>query len=95
MEIVLRPLVTEKVTKMNEKGTYGFVVAKKANKIQIKLYVEKTYGVNVQSVRTLIVAGKAKSRNSKSKVLTGSTSAYKKAFVTVATGEVIDFYSGL
>ena len=95
MEIVLRPLVTEKVTKMNEKGTYGFVVAKKANKIQIKLYVEKTYGVNVQSVRTLIVAGKVKSRNSKSKVLVGSTSAYKKAFVTVASGEVIDFYSGL
>lgn len=95
MEIVVRPLVTEKITKQNEKGTYGFVVAKKANKIQIKLYVEKTYGVSVQSVRTLIVAGKAKSRNSKSKVLTGSTSSYKKAFVTVAPGEIIDFYSGL
>ena len=95
MDIVIKPLVTEKVTKQNEKGTYGFIVAKKANKIQIKNYVEKTYGVNVSSVRTLIASGKVKSRNTKSKVLVGATSSYKKAYVTVADGEVIDFYSGI
>lgn len=95
MDIIVKPLVTEKVTGQNEKGTYGFVVAKKANKIQIKTHIEKTYGVNVQSVRTLIVMGKVRSRNTKSKVMVGSTSSYKKAYVTVASGEVIDFYSGL
>jgi large subunit ribosomal protein L23 len=95
MDIIIRPLVTEKVTAKNEKGTYGFIVAKKANKIQVKNIIEKTYGVNVVSVRTLIAPGKAKSRNTKSKVLVGSTSPYKKAYVTVAQGEVIDFYSGI
>ncbi|TAH26117.1 MAG: 50S ribosomal protein L23 [Cytophagales bacterium] len=95
MDIVIKPLVTEKVTAQNEKGTYGFIVAKKANKIQIKTYVEKTYGVNVQSVRTLIASGKVKSRNTKSKVLVGNSGSYKKAYVTVATGEIIDFYSGI
>lgn len=93
--ILKKPLVTEKVTVLNEKGTYGFVVDKKANKVQIKEVVEKTYGVNVESVRTMIVGGKSKSRYTANQIITGKTSSYKKAIVTLAKGEIIDFYSGI
>lgn len=93
--ILKKPLVTEKVTVLNEKGTYGFVVDKKANKVQIKDVVEKTYGVNVESVRTMIVGGKSKSRYTANQIITGKTSSYKKAIVTLAKGEIIDFYSGI
>ncbi len=95
MSILIKPLVTEKISALNEKGTYGFVVDKSANKVQIKHAIEKAYGVNVESVRTLVAAGKKKSRNTKTRVVIGRTSTYKKAIVQVAAGEVIDFYSGL
>jgi large subunit ribosomal protein L23 len=95
MNVLIKPLVTEKISALNEKGKYGFVVEKSANKVQIKNAIEKTYGVNVKSVQTLIANGKAKSKNTKSKVLTGRTPCYKKAIITVAQGEVIDFYSGI
>jgi len=93
--ILKKPLVTEKVAALNEVGTYGFVVDKTANKIQIREVIEKTYGVNVQSVRTMIVAGKFKSRYTANQIINGRTSSYKKAIVTLAKGEVIDFYSGI
>jgi large subunit ribosomal protein L23 len=93
--ILKKPLVTEKVTALNEEGIYGFVVDKSANKIQIKDVIEKTYGVNVESVRTMIVGGKTKSRYTANQIITGKTSSYKKAIVTLAKGEIIDFYSGI
>jgi len=95
MSVLLKPLVTEKVSAMNEHGMYGFIVDKKANKIQIKEAVEKTYGVNVESVNTMIHAGKSKSRYTKSGVISGKMPTYKKAIVKVAEGELIDFYSGI
>jgi large subunit ribosomal protein L23 len=93
MEILKRPLLTEKVAAMNEKGVYGFVVDVKANKIQIKKAVEQMYGVNVDNVRTMIVAGKRKVRFTKSGVAQGRKPKYKKAIVQLAEGEIIDFYS--
>lgn len=95
MDILIKPLVTEKVTALNEKGKYGFVVNKKANKIQIKNAVEKMYNVNVEEVNTLIYPRKSKTKFTKSGVLTGKTSSYKKAIIKVAEGEIIDFYSGI
>ena len=95
MSILKKPLVTEKISGLNEKGVYGFVVNLTANKVEIKNAVEKIYGVNVESVRTMRYAGKKKSRYTKSKVVTGRAPAFKKALVTVAEGEVIDFYSGI
>jgi large subunit ribosomal protein L23 len=74
---------------------YGFVVHKNANKIQIKQAVEKMYGVSVESVNTILYGGKAKSRFTKSGVITGKTKSYKKAIVTLAEGEMIDFYSNI
>jgi large subunit ribosomal protein L23 len=95
MSVLKKPLVTEKITALNEQGKYGFIVDKKSNKIEIKDAVEKMYGVNVKEVKTLVVAGKSKSRMTKSKAITGRTASYKKAIITLAKGEVIDFYSGL
>ncbi|MBX9852167.1 MAG: 50S ribosomal protein L23 [Cytophagaceae bacterium] len=93
--ILIQPLVTEKITALNEKGIYGFIVEKNANKIQIRLAVEKTYGVNVEEVKTMIVGGKTKTRYTANAIVSGKTSSYKKAIVTLADGEIIDFYSGI
>lgn len=95
MEILIKPLVTEKVSDLNEKGQYGFIVDRKANKVDIRKAVEKMYGVNVESVNTMRYTGKEKTRYTKTKIISGRTAAYKKAIVTVAEGEVIDFYSGI
>lgn len=95
MSVLIKPVVTEKVSALNEKGKYGFIVNDKANKIEIKNAVEKMYGVNVANVRTMRYQGKAKSKYTKSGVISGRTNHYKKAIVTVAEGEVIDFYSGI
>lgn len=93
MSVLIKPLVTEKVSALNEKGKYGFVVDRKANKVEIKKAVEKMYGVTVEDVNTMNYLGKKKSRYTKSRVISGRTPSYKKAIVTVADGEVIDFYS--
>lgn len=93
--ILKKPIVTEKVSAQNEKGVYGFVVDNKANKVEIKKAVEKMYGVTVVAVRTMRYAGKKKSRQTMSKVVTGRTPSFKKAFVKVKEGEIIDFYSGI
>ena len=95
MSVLKKPLITEKVSTLNESGKYGFIVDSDANKVQIKNEVEKMYGVTVESVNTMRYQGKEKSRYTKSKVVTGRTAGYKKAIVTVADGEVIDFYSGI
>ncbi len=95
MGVLIKPLITEKFSSMNEHGKYGFIVNKDANKVEIKLEVEKMYGVTVESVNTLIQPGKSKSRYTKSRIIEGSTPAYKKAVVKVADGDIIDFYSGI
>ena len=96
MEVLVKPLITEKMTDLAEKrGQYGFVVNRKANKLEVKKAVEDMYGVTVQSVNTMIIPGKKRSRNTKTKFIIGRTSAVKKAIVTLAEGESIDFYSNI
>jgi large subunit ribosomal protein L23 len=95
MSILKRPLVTEKVSALNEKGKYGFIVDAEANKVEIKKAVEKQYGVNVEKVNTMKVMGKMKTRYTKTGILAGRRPNYKKAIVTLAEGEVIDFYSNV
>ena len=96
MNILLKPIVTEKMTSQGDKfNRYGFVVAVNANKLQIRKAVEDLYGVTVDSVNTMRYRGKIKSRNTKSGILTGKTAAVKKAVVTLAEGNKIDFYSNI
>ncbi len=96
MNIILKPVITEKMTDLGEKlNRYGFIVHKKANKIQIKQAIEELYGVDVISVNTMNYSGKAKSRFTRSGVISGRTNSYKKAIITLADGETIDFYSNI
>ncbi|MBK7476060.1 MAG: 50S ribosomal protein L23 [Haliscomenobacter sp.] len=91
--ILIKPLITEKTEKMSEKlNKYCFMVHKKANKIEIKKAVEAMFNVAVESVNTLIIPAKTKSRNTKSGIVRGRKPSFKKAYVTLAEGEEIDFY---
>nr|WP_319400002.1 50S ribosomal protein L23 [uncultured Carboxylicivirga sp.] len=96
MKVIIKPIVTEKMTEVSEKlNRYGFVVDKRANKLQIKDAVEELYNVSVASVNTMVYAGKEKSRYTKSGVIVGRTNSFKKAVVTLAEGDQIDFYSNI
>ena len=96
MGVILKPVITEKMTAKGEKlNQYGFIVDKRANKLQVKGEVEELYGVEVLSVNTMNYLGKKKSRNTKSGVISGKTNAFKKAIVTIAEGESIDFFSNI
>lgn len=96
MGVILKPVITEKMTEKGEKlHQFGFIVAKKANKIQIKSEVETLYNVQVVSVNTMTYSGKRKSRFTKAGVLSGKTNAFKKAVVTLAEGDSIDFFSNI
>jgi large subunit ribosomal protein L23 len=95
MSILIKPILTEKYTALNEKGKYSFQVDIKANKVEIKKEVEKLYGVSVQSIQTMRQIGKKKSRSTRTRVTSGITSTIKKAIVTVADGEILDFYQGV
>ncbi|MAO47036.1 MAG: 50S ribosomal protein L23 [Crocinitomicaceae bacterium] len=95
-EILIKPLITEKMSADTERNnSYGFVVALSANKIEIKKAIEKEYNVTVESVRTLRVDGKAKQRFTKTGMVKGRTNSYKKALVSLAKGEAIDFYDNI
>ncbi len=96
MEILIKPLVTEKMTILGDKlNRYGFIVDRRANKLQIKSAVEQMYGVTVVDVNTVNYHGKRKSRYTKAGLLTGRTNHFKKAFVTLAGEDKIDFYSNI
>lgn len=96
MGYIVKPLVTEKMTKITEKqNKFGFIVRPDANKIEIKNEVEALYNVSVVAVNTCNYGGKNKSRYTRSGLIKGRTNAYKKAFVTLKEGDVIDFYSNI
>lgn len=96
MEIILKPVITEKMTDKSEKlNQYGFIVHRDANKIQIKKAVEDLYGVQVVSVNTFNQKGKSQQRYTKTGLQQGKKPDRKKAIVTLADGETIDFYSNI
>ena len=74
---------------------YGFIVERDANKVEIKNAVEQMYGVSVKDVNTVNYHGKRKSRYTKAGMLSGRTNHYKKAYVTLAGDDKIDFYSNI
>ena len=96
MGILIKPIVTEKLTDQGEKyNRYGFIVDRKANKIQIKAAVEQMYNVTVKDVNTINYHGKRKSRYTKAGMLTGRTNHFKKAYVTLEGDDKIDFYANI
>ena len=97
MAVIIKPLVTEKMTKITEKrpNRYGFIVLPDANKVEIQKEVEATYNVTVESVNTMRYEGKRSQRYTKAGLVKGHKSAYKKAVVTLKEGEEIDIYSNI
>ena len=96
MDILVKPIITEKMTAQADKmNRYGFMVERTATKIQIRQAVESLYGVKVSAVNTMRYGGKLKSRYTKTGYVQGKTTAYKKAIITLKDGEVIDFYSNI
>ncbi|MDE7375621.1 MAG: 50S ribosomal protein L23 [Muribaculaceae bacterium] len=96
MDFQIKPIVTEKGTRIQEKlGQYTFRVSPEANKYQIKDLVEKIYGVKVEHVNTAVMRRKNKSRWTKTGLVRGATAEWKKAYVTLAEGQTIDFFSNI
>ena len=95
MPVLKKPVINEKFAKLNQQGVYGFIVDKGANKIEIKKAVETMFGVNVDSVNTMISIGKVKNRSTTTRFISGRKSSYKKAIVTLAKGETIDIYAAI
>lgn len=93
-DVLIRPLVTEKLTYLMEQGQYAFVADMKANKVQIRKAVEARYpGVIVTGVRTMIQRGKRRRQFTRTGVTEGRTAYYKKAIVSIdPEGEQIDFF---
>lgn len=96
MGILIKPIITEKITSQSEKlNRYGFIVSKESNKLEIKAAIEKMYGVKVDSVNTQQYIGKVKTRNTTRGVAVGRVNRGKKAIVTLKKGETIDFYASI
>ena len=96
MSIIIKPIITEKMTKEGEVfNRFGFIVDKKANKIQIKNAVEAAYGISVVEVNTMNYRADRSTKYTKSGIINGKTNAYKKAIVQVQEGETIDFYNNI
>jgi large subunit ribosomal protein L23 len=94
-QILIKPVITEKATKLADKrNCYAFVVTKGVNKVEIRKAVEQMFNVSVESVNTMVMPGKPKSRSTKTAIVKGTKSSYKKAYVTLTQGETIDLFGG-
>jgi len=91
MEIVRRPLITEKATLIKERGRYAFEVPKNVNKRQIKEAVEASFKVNVIKVNVMTVPGKMRRVGKRQ----ARTPSWKKAVVTLAPDQKIEFFEGV
>ena len=94
-QIVLRPVISEKSMDETQRGKYTFAVHDDANKLMIKDAVEELFKVKVTDVTVLTTKAKEKSRNRKRGRIQGFTSPWKKAVVTVASGDKIEFFEGV
>ena len=95
-EILIKPIISEKAELLSEGlNQYSFVVNRKANKLEVRKAVEELYSVNVASVNTMIMPAKAKNRNTRSGLIKGRVSSFKKAIITLADGEEIDFFGDI
>jgi len=88
-QVLLRPIVTEKSTRLSKEGKYVFEVAMKANKIEIKKAVKNVYGVDPTDVTVLRILGKPK----RSRYGRGRTKNWRKAVVTVKKGQSIEVFT--
>ena len=92
LDVVVRPLITEKATRLVGENKYAFEVRRHANKVQIKEAVEKGFDVHVESVNVMIMKGKPRrTRSGRVK----HRSDWKKAVVTLAPGDKLELFEGI
>ena len=89
-DIIVRPVVTEKSSRLMSHNKYTFEVLQQANKIEIRKAVEEVFKVKVTSVHTLRMPSKPKRMGR----FLGRSRSWKKAIVTRAPGERIEFFDG-
>ncbi len=94
-EVILRPVISEKSMDETQRGKYTFAVHENASKIQIKNAIEELFRVNVTAVNVLTTKPKEKRRNLRRSRVSGYTSPWRKAIVTLASGEKIEFFEGI
>jgi len=97
-EIILRPVISEKTIDESGRGKYTFAVHDRANKIQIKAAIEELYkkeNVTVVSVNVLTTKAKEKRRGNRRGQTVGHTTPWRKAIVTLAAGQKIEFFEGV
>jgi large subunit ribosomal protein L23 len=97
-QIIIRPVISEKSIDQSGRGKYTFAVHKDANKIQIKAAIEELYQsekVTVVAVNVLTTKAKEKRRGTKRGRIVGHTTAWRKAVVTLAPGQKIEFFEGV
>ena len=87
-DILIKPIVSEKSYGLMDEGKYTFEVVPRANKTEIKIAVEKIFGVKVVRVNTLTVKPKTK----RVRYVAGKTRSWKKAIVTLAEGDTIEVF---
>jgi large subunit ribosomal protein L23 len=96
MEIIIKPIITEKATNDSElRNRYTFLVRRVANKVEIKNAVQKKYNVTVEKVRTQIYGPERKTKYTKSGIQRTKSNIKKKAIVQLVEGDSIDFYNNL
>ena len=93
--LIYRPLVTEKISKLQDKGLYAFEVSPKANKIDIARAIAKKFNVTVVNVRTMNYKGKSKTQMTRKGRFAGKTSHFKKAIITLKAGDKIDLFENV
>ena len=94
-EVVLRPVISEKSMDVSGHGKYTFEVHGDASKIQVKAAVEELFKVNVTGVNVLTTKAKEKRRGTKRGRISGFTTPWRKAIVTLAAGQKIEFFEGV
>ena len=97
-EIIVRPVISEKSIDESGRGKYTFAVHQRANKIQIKAAVEALYqkeNVTVVAVNVMTMKAKEKKRGNRRGQTVGHTSPWRKAIVTLAPGQKIEFFEGV
>ncbi len=90
--VLVKPILSEKSTRLAEQGQYVFEVYPASNKIEIRRAVEERYGVAVDSVRTITVHPRVKTQNTRRGFIVGKTPRRKKAIVTLKKGQRLDIF---
>lgn len=94
-EILIRPILTEKMLKLQESNRkYAFKVSPKANKITVKQAIQGRFDVTVENVNIINVKGKSKQMNTRRGITRGKRADWKKAIVTLREGDSINFFEG-